>query len=523
LLENSYRWVLEHPDFKQWRNEEQIRLLWIKGDPGKGKTMLLCGIINELKRTIAKTNLLSFFFCEETDSRNNNAVAVLRGLLYLLVDQRPSLISHVRKKYDHAGQSLFDDANTWIALSDIFIKSLQDLSLNSTCLIVDALDECEHGLPRLLELIVRVASTLPHVKWIVSSRNISGIQQKLDLDDGQRNLCLELHANHVSQAVEAYIDYKMSQLLSLNRDAMLQDKVRKKVRAKAGGTFLWISLVFQELEMVEPWDILQVLDEIPADLHQLYGRMLKQVQQQKRKDPELCSLILSTVTLAYRPLHLLELGALAGLPRQISHYPDGIIRIVAKCGSFLTIRDDFVYFIHQSAKDYLNSSPSDTIFETFLSRRGSTQYNLFLRSIQAMSETLRKDMYNLGEPGITTKSVQVPNPDPLRTVQYPCIYWGRHLQEAYEDSLYSQPEITDDGEIHQFLQSYFLYWLEALSLIGEVSAGVLLLHSLESYILVSYLDATHGNHAKTYLRQSNVPVSTHSSMTRRDSSCPTGR
>ena len=77
LLEDSYRWILKNADFQQWRNNQQSRLLWIKGDPGKGKTMLLCGIINELKKLTAKTDLLSYFFCQATDLRINNATAVL--------------------------------------------------------------------------------------------------------------------------------------------------------------------------------------------------------------------------------------------------------------------------------------------------------------------------------------------------------------------------------------------------------------------------------------------------------------
>ncbi|KAH7630474.1 hypothetical protein B0T09DRAFT_283859, partial [Sordaria sp. MPI-SDFR-AT-0083] len=48
LLRDSYRWVLNNADFQQWRDDPQHPLLWIKGDPGKGKTMLLCGIIDEL-------------------------------------------------------------------------------------------------------------------------------------------------------------------------------------------------------------------------------------------------------------------------------------------------------------------------------------------------------------------------------------------------------------------------------------------------------------------------------------------
>src|SRR5438045_6371557 len=35
LLEDSYNWILENSEFQQWRNYQQSRLLWIKGDPGK--------------------------------------------------------------------------------------------------------------------------------------------------------------------------------------------------------------------------------------------------------------------------------------------------------------------------------------------------------------------------------------------------------------------------------------------------------------------------------------------------------
>lgn len=53
LIPDSYHWILENSDFKRWRNGQQSHLLWIKGDPGKGKTMLLCGVVDELKKSVA--------------------------------------------------------------------------------------------------------------------------------------------------------------------------------------------------------------------------------------------------------------------------------------------------------------------------------------------------------------------------------------------------------------------------------------------------------------------------------------
>ena len=40
LLEDSYHWIIENSEFKQWRSDQLSPLLWIKGDPGKGKTFL---------------------------------------------------------------------------------------------------------------------------------------------------------------------------------------------------------------------------------------------------------------------------------------------------------------------------------------------------------------------------------------------------------------------------------------------------------------------------------------------------
>ncbi|KAK6076279.1 het domain protein [Seiridium cupressi] len=103
LLKDSYWWILEHEDFKQWRGDSDCHLLWIKGDPGKGKTMLLCGITEELSAAPAGQCLVSYFFCQATDTSLNNATAVLRGLIYMLVRQDRSLAKHLHEEWKVAG------------------------------------------------------------------------------------------------------------------------------------------------------------------------------------------------------------------------------------------------------------------------------------------------------------------------------------------------------------------------------------------------------------------------------------
>ncbi|KAL5327862.1 hypothetical protein ACEPPN_005568 [Leptodophora sp. 'Broadleaf-Isolate-01'] len=482
LLRDSYQWILEHPDFQQWRDNTQSRLLWIKGDPGKGKTMLISGIVDEVSpltklRDKHATTLLSYFFCQATDDRINNASAALRGLIYLLIDQQPLLISHVRKKYDNAGKALFEDPNAWVALSEIFISILQDPSLKSVYVIIDALDECKANLDQLLNLISRTASTSTRVKWIVSSRNEPNIEARLRLDHTQTRLSLELNEEHVSRAVEVFVDFKVAKLRLIEDDSELQKMVRGQIYAKANGTFLWAALVLKELEPVESWDVLDVLQDMPPELEPLYDRMLRQVEELPRRNPEFCRLVLSTITLAYRPLHLLELGALSDLPRQIFSNLDQVVKVVKKCGSFLTVRDNRTYFIHQSAKDFLLQRAFDRVFP---SGKAEVIHTMFSRSLEVMSKTLQRDIYGLRAPGYPIEMVESPLPDLLTVAQYSCLYWVDYLLDC--DIGHTTIDLTDEGSVYQFLRTNYLFWLEALSLIKRLPDSIVMMMKLENLI-----------------------------------------
>jgi hypothetical protein len=226
LLADSYRWVLDNATFQQWQQDPHSRLLWIKGDPGKGKTMLLCGIVDELHRSLPRTASLAHFFCQATDSRINSATAVLRGLLYMMVKQQPLLVSHVRKKHDDAGKALFEDANAWIALTEIFEDVLRDSGLSTTYLIIDVLDECITDLSNLLDFIARQSSSSSRVKWIVSSRNWPDIEAQLERAGHKVRLSLELNATSVAAAVNIFIQRKVDQL---SQEKQYKPEVRSAV------------------------------------------------------------------------------------------------------------------------------------------------------------------------------------------------------------------------------------------------------------------------------------------------------
>ena len=481
LLKDSYCWVLNNTNFQQWHNDPQSQLLWIKGDPGKGKTMLLCGIINELQKATAKTDLVSYFFCQATDSRLNSAAAVLRGLLYLLVNQQPSLVSHVRRKYDQAGKTLFEDTNAWVALTEIFTDVLQDPSLNTTYLIIDALDECVTDLPKLLNFVVKQSSASSHVKWIVSSRNWPDIEERLERAGHKVRLSLELNAESVSKAVSIFIEQKVSQLAQQKKyNEQTRDAVRAHLASNANDTFLWVALVCQDLEVTSKWNVLKKLKLFPPGLDSLYERMMQQIN--KSDDAELCKQLLASIALVYRPITLEELAALVEQLEDTADDPESIREIIAICGSFLTLREETIYFVHQSAKDFLLARAAK---EVFPSGREDVHYTIFARSVETMSRTLQRDMYGLEALGYPVEDVEQLDPDPLAASRYSCMYWVDHLRDSKLKSLVSYVDcLQDGGLVDVFLRKKYLYWLEALSLYKSMPKAVVSMAELWSLVQV---------------------------------------
>jgi hypothetical protein len=477
LLKDAYCWILEHVDFKRWQSQEQSSLLWVKGDPGKGKTMLLCGIIDELLKT-SESAVVSFFFCQATDIRINHATAVLRGLIFMLVEQQPSLVSYIRCQYDKAGKQVFEDVNAWEALSEILTSILEDPRLQTTYLIIDALDECTTGLNRLLDFLAQNSTVYPHVKWIVSSRNWPAIQETLDTAKQKTNLWLELNEVSVSKAVAAFIHYKVQKLTEQKKYTNeICDAISRHLLSNAHGTFLWVALVCKALANVPRRHVQKKLKEFPSGLDELYRRMLGQINDSD--DAELCKSLLSVITTVYRPITLDELPFCMDLPEEVVDDLD-VAEIIGLCGSFLTFRGRTISLVHQSAKDFLLR---DVVHEVFPHGKDGVHDSIVLKSLQVMSGALRRDIYSLFHPGYPIDRVQQPDPDPLVALRYACVYWVDHFSACSPTNV-TDKFLQDSGPIMNFLCRDYLHWLEALSLLRSLPEGVASMLKLESFLMV---------------------------------------
>jgi hypothetical protein len=172
----------------------------------------------------------------------------------------------------------------------------------------------------------------------------------------------------------------------------------------------------------------------------------------------------------YRPVTLDELASFVDMPDGVSGDYEALSEIIGLCGSFLTLRERIISFVHQSAKDFLLKEAS---YEIFPSGIEDIHHVIFSRSLHVMSRTLRRDIYSLRALGYPIERVKQPDSDPLAASRYSCIYWVDHLCNWNSSSYVNHRfDLQDGGAVDEFVRKKYLYWLEALSLCGNMSDGV---------------------------------------------------
>ncbi|KAK1146821.1 hypothetical protein N8T08_002582 [Aspergillus melleus] len=269
LIPECNSWIMESPELQTWQSSDGARLLWIKGGPGKGKTMAMIGLVDSHAAQIPDRDIFCYFFCQNSIPHLNNAVSVLRALVWKLLWTNHGLQKYIPNEYkckkDH-GKEVFESPNAFAMLTTMLSEVLRDETLARVFIVVDALDECDNGMGDLSEwILLQSADSLSKAKWLISSRHIPQIEELLR--PGNHKICLDLDSSeaHMLNSVNHFIGRKTDQL------------------ADRKGP--------------------------------LYDRMLERLEAMKDEDDkDLCKTVLRVVVLSLRPLNLAELGTIAGLP-----------------------------------------------------------------------------------------------------------------------------------------------------------------------------------------------------------------
>lgn len=295
-LEDTGTWLLDAPIYKQWHSSEDDGILWIKGIPGSGKSVVAATLIDHLGNE--KAPVLYFFFRQIIDA-NHTPQAALRDWLEQILDYSPPLQAKLAQylKERRSLQSL--------AASDLWILiRTAMLYLPRAYCVVDALDEIDHGQEMLdfLEGLSKLGAWRPSkIKIVMTSRPVPSVETPLR---HAPTLHLRLNEDMVDRDIATFVQHIIK---TSSIEEQYHEAIKKAVPGKANGLFLYAKLAMDAF--LEPGTAPeQVLENLPTDLNVMYDDLLREHTRRTGISPSLQLLIMQSVTHASRPLRLLELA-----------------------------------------------------------------------------------------------------------------------------------------------------------------------------------------------------------------------
>jgi ankyrin repeat protein len=396
-------WFLRHERYCEWLDESASNLLWVTADPGCGKSILSKFLINDYRSWMWTDTSVCYFFFKDDSNENKSAIHVLCAILHQLFRQNHVLLKYAVTEYKSNGDKL---PQVFEFLWSILIKAAADPDNGNIVCIVDAPDECdESSCEKLIKCLADFHSKkrkTARLKFLVTSRpnnfvNRVFCQQFSRCNQDPTSVKLmgenDCEIEEIGVEINIVIDEKIKDFKRLRGLYGVDDvAVREQLKKVENRTYLWISLIFPELEKMAEYakdELLKAIQRVPPTLDQAYERILR-----NSSDVGKARRLLRIVYAASRPLTLAEMN------RALSIHDDGYLAALTPpqsfsdivrslCGLFVSILHSKIYLIHQTAKEFLiceNDAgrpvrPVDSGKEFWKHSLKPTESNLFLAKI----------------------------------------------------------------------------------------------------------------------------------------------
>ncbi|SPN96623.1 uncharacterized protein DNG_00144 [Cephalotrichum gorgonifer] len=364
---STCRWFLAKPEYAEWKEAEKQPehggFLWIKGNPGTGKSTLM-KFLFEGAKVGAKGDpsqiMLSFFFHARGTTEEKSTAGLYRSLLHQLFEVAPDLIVAGLEWMTAAGARVIErDGWHEESLKQTLTYAVRELGRRSLTIFVDALDECMDQTAAMVcffeDLCESAIEAQVRLQICFSSRHYPTVVIQKGIE-----VVLEHELGHRDD-IETYIKSRLRMGRSKRAETL-----RSEILEKSSGIFLWVVLVVDILNSEFPnnssiANIRKRLDDIPPKLHDLFEMILAR-DGQNLEQMRLC---LVSILFATRPLQPQELyfAVQLGLDRNCSTAWDQedvgldemktFVRSSSKGLAEVTRKSSSVQFIHESVRDFL--------------------------------------------------------------------------------------------------------------------------------------------------------------------------
>jgi hypothetical protein len=286
----TLQWAADMTEFSQWRTSPRYsagRVLWLRGGPGFGKSILSAYFIRILKQAYPTSQVL-YFFCKSGQPGLKRAADIIRTITYQCSEgnaiTRSALVALQTKDFPIEKQ---------IGVRFMCQKLLQPC-LNAISrdifVIIDGLDEMEpvnDAAARTLEMNVLV-DTLAEFCSVTSMRLLIVSRSQTDLQQIVPDVLVRtISSNDSVHDIQKYVTNKIEQSVKLKTSFRIADVESSEYFLKyANGMFLWVSLVLEELSKLRSKGAFkQRLDRFASttgDMATLYLEILNKIEERDR-------------------------------------------------------------------------------------------------------------------------------------------------------------------------------------------------------------------------------------------------
>jgi hypothetical protein len=361
-------WVLNNYKFLDWRDRSTSCLLWVTADPGCGKSVLSKSLVDEnLLHADPGDMTICYFFFKDVSDEQRRAENALAALLHQLFRSRQTaeLIKYALPSWlANKSEIARNFEEMWSIIEIIAMDPISSKAI----FLLDGLDECQSSQQRRfiqkLKDLERKTSGIPALKILVTSRPYWDIEYEFqDLIADVPNI--ELSGYEESKAIYAEIDQVIRTKVSLLPRKIVTEPVRELLLQRLlevkNRTYLWVHLILDIItrkSRVAPSTVEAILEDLPDTLDKAYEVMLN-----KSDDPTSASKLLQIIVAAARPLTLKEAGvalyitadmdSMEDLKPELQEDQQFEATIRALCGLFVSVVNNRVILIHQTAYKYL--------------------------------------------------------------------------------------------------------------------------------------------------------------------------
>ncbi|KAJ5935168.1 hypothetical protein N7466_004715 [Penicillium verhagenii] len=431
--EGTCKWFLEHKNFQMWAAQDS-GLLLVSADPGCGKSVLAKYLIDDILPHSNSATICYFFF---KDHDQNTIRQALCALLHQLFSKKVNLIKHAMEEFQKNGQGLINSTNSlWTVLRN----SLEDAEAGSVVLVLDALDECTES--DFEDLIRNVKGQFRRgqsktLKCLLTSRPYEQITDKfrgLLSDFPYIRIPGEDESEKIAQEVRHVIQYRVDELA---REKGLPDKVVRhlidRLLRVTHRTYLWVYLVFDYLKSNQfkktPNGIDRMIETLPSNVNEAYEQILN-----RSRDQAMVRRALRIMLAASRPLTIPEMNIALNINGSSKSFHDLDLEneedfkshLRTGCGLFVSIHYDRIYFLHQTAREFLVTNTIKTGLPSALSWQGSIDSKSAHKTLAEVC-VVYLNFFNR----LTASAHGKEDPIPHHFKEYASNNWGSHFYKAY--------------------------------------------------------------------------------------------